>query len=460
VKAAAATSQTKAAEVKAANQQISTLKNKETTQTQTEKAIAARIESTSKTLEAAQKAYDELKAKVTALQIKYNNAKTKANKAALAAQLAERKAALSKALADKALAAYNQAKKSGKLLATGYSEVTVESADLLAASETDQLKKLAEEALKQYEADLKAAAEARAQAEKAAEEFNINQDKLKSTVQTTKTYEAQINDAQKRLDAQKKILRDAVAKKEEIKKLISEAQVVLNQKKVELNQTEIEKSDFTNEARKASESLSSNIELYKSNQELIESTNAAIDALEVSIEDIQAAKTSLDEFNASDSKNLFTRNVPIIGALVLFSTFFIFKISAIKRRRRLGATQIDLATERTPDDFDVDIKKRRTGVETTQADREFEEFLINMRKQNVRLLADIKDNFGDSESRETPSRTVKASVKKPKAKAKKSAAEKPKKTVKKAAKKTVKKVQSKSTSTAGNKSIKSAKKRG
>ena len=81
-----------------------------------------------------------------------------------------------------------------------------------------------------------------------------------------------------------------------------------------------------------------------------------------------------------------------------------------------------------------------------------------MRKQNVKLLADIKENFGDSESRETPSRTVKAAVKKPKAR--KSTAEKSKKTVKKAAKKTAKKVHSKSTSTAGKKTIKGAKMRG
>ena len=120
----------------------------------------------SQALVKAQKTYENLKAQVTDLQTKYNNAKTTANKAALAAQLAERKAALSKALADKALAAYNQAKKTGKLVATSAPEPNPESDELFPASDADVLKKQAEEALKQYQADQKAAAEARALAEK------------------------------------------------------------------------------------------------------------------------------------------------------------------------------------------------------------------------------------------------------------------------------------------------------
>ncbi|MEY3904194.1 MAG: hypothetical protein RIT08_110, partial [Actinomycetota bacterium] len=68
---------------------------------------------------------------------------------------------------------------------------------------------------------------------------------------------------------------------------------------------------------------------------------------------------------------------------------------AIKRRRRRGSTQVDISSERTPESFDIDLKKRRTRIETSQADREFEEFLVNMRKRNAKLLDDINDNFGE-----------------------------------------------------------------
>ena len=393
VKTAATTTQAKATEVKKVNQEISALETKKITQVQTEKAIASRIESTNQALVKAQKAYENLKAQVTTLQTKYNNAKTTANKAALAAQLAERKAALSKALADKALAAYNQAKKTGKLVATSAPEPNPESDGLFPASDADVLKKQAEEALKQYQADQKAAAEARALAEKAANEFKDNQSKLKSTVVSAKVIETQVKAAQSKLAKEKSMLEQTVATKEEINKKISAAQVALNTKKVELIKAETEKAKLVNDARKASEILSSNVDLYKSHQEVINATNNAIDAVNEASQDIQKTRDKLKEFNPVNTKNIITRNIPqIVGVTLIFAATF-FTVTARTRNKRKGATQTDLGTSIDPEPFDVDIKRNRSRSNVEVADKEFEEYLNNMRIRNAKLMTDIEKEF-------------------------------------------------------------------
>ena len=328
---------------------------------------------------------------------------------------------MSKALADKAIAAYNEAKKAKKLIIANGAENETEDLNLNQSNESDLLKKAAEAAQKQYEADLKAAQEAKTKALEAKAEYEKTQNQLTSKVSSAKTVESQLRDTQKRIESQQTLLAKTVAEKERLNKLISKAQVELNTKKVALIKAKSAQITYENQAKKASQILSSNIDWQRSNQKLIDATNNAIEQVKVAQLKVDQAKQALKEFSAPKTDNLISRNLPIIIGSTFTIAVAIFTSFAINRRRRRGATQTVLDTPHSPDDYDKELKLRRTKIDTDKSDLEFEEFLENIRSKNAKLLKTIESEFSikpintDSPKivAKSPAKKIKAESKKP-----------------------------------------------
>ena len=109
--------------------------------------------------------------------------------------------------------------------------------------------------------------------------------------------------------------------------------------------------------------------------------------------DIQKTRDKLKEFNPVNTKNIITRNIPqIVGVTLIFAATF-FTVTARTRNKRKGATQTDLGTSIDPEPFDVDIKRKRSRSNVEVADKEFEEYLNNMRIRNAKLMTDIEKEF-------------------------------------------------------------------
>jgi hypothetical protein len=161
----------------------------------------------------------------------------------------------------------------------------------------------------------------------------------------------------------------------------------------------MEKAKLVNNARKASEILSSNIDLYKSHQEVINSTNDAIDVVNLASQDMSKTRDKLKEFNPINSQNLITRNIPqIVGVTLIFAATF-FTVAARIRNKRKGVTQTDLGTSKDPEPFDVDVRLKRSRSSLEVADKEFVEFLNNMRIRNAKLMKDIDKEFTQGTTR-------------------------------------------------------------
>ena len=242
---------------------------------------------------------------------------------------------------------------------------------------------------------------------------------LTSSVSTAKNVESKLRTTQSNLDKEKKMLADSIAKKEAISKEISKLQVTLNSKKVDLINAETTKSTYSNKAQSANNVLSSKIDLYKSHKDVLNSTNSAIDSVNNSSDNIEKSRNLVDKFMSNSSESVLTRFTPEIVGFSIISIAGFFTLNAVRRNRRRGATQTDLVTTREPDEFDINLKARRTRVGTDKADVEFEEFLKNMRIRNAKLLEDIENEF-------TPlsNRTEKNKISKPKSVTKKVAIQK------------------------------------
>ena len=74
----------------------------------------------------------------------------------------------------------------------------------------------------------------------------------------------------------------------------------------------------------------------------------------------------------------------------------------------------DLAGDLVPEKFDIEIRELRTKGRPTDVDKEFAEFLNNMRSRNAKLLQNIEKEFSTSIDGEIRSKVLSDKSKKPK----------------------------------------------